>query len=299
MRIENSELKSRPNTGTGSVSGTTTTPPVTTTPTTPTTPQQPSVPKTEAEKKRDIIVSNIVSSLPDILKRNNITASGSIGLFEFIEPKNFFISIDDGMNPAGVTAFKTKILFEYDSNLNLKVIGIFDLEYTTQRYITRKGTNPFAGVTRIRMKNPSYAGKLLEEIAPVVTPPAGNNTTTTPSKPPVTSGTSTGTTANPSVVTFDDVQKSYDKNKLGDTITLATTYLATDPKNAEVLTMRARSYYIFSRYDEMLGDISAIYQVQGANMNCGIINDGARAEKALKGAKGNTFTDLQGSKCKK
>jgi hypothetical protein len=306
LRIENTELKSKLGVNTSSstlstISSTNTNSSGATTP-----PVQ--APKTEQEKRRDMIVSNIVSSLPDILVKNNISASGSIGLFEFIEPKNFFISIDDGLNPAGVTAFKTKILFEYDANFNLKVLGIFELDYGTQKYITRKGANPFAGVNRIRVKNPNYAGKLLEEsVAPANTVSATviNATVSTQKNPSVTSvppiaNTGVGsTTPSTTPATFADVQKSYDKNKLGDTIALATGYLATDPNNVEVLTMRARSYYIFSRYNEMLGDISKIYQIQGTTMNCGIINDGARAEKALKGGSGNTFTELQTSKCKK
>lgn len=122
------------------------------------------LPKTETEKRYDAIVSNVVSSLPAILVKNKLTASGSIGLFEFIEPKNFFISLDDGKNPVGVTAFKTKILFEYDTNLNLKVLGVFDLDYGTSKYVTVSGTNPFGGVNRVRVRNPAYTGKLLEEI---------------------------------------------------------------------------------------------------------------------------------------
>lgn len=151
-------------------------------------------PKTEQEKRYDAIVSNIVSSLPEILTKNSLTATGTIGLFEFIEPKNFFISLDDGKNPAGVTAFKTKILYEFDSNLNLKLIGVFDLDYASQRYVTVKGKNPFGGVARIRIKNPGYTGKLLDEIAPA--PSATQTSTissavTTVTKPPV-SPVSTG-----------------------------------------------------------------------------------------------------------
>jgi hypothetical protein len=57
-------------------------------------------PKTEQEKRYDAIVSNVNGSLTQILASNKITATGAIGLFEFIEPRNFFISIDDGKNPA-------------------------------------------------------------------------------------------------------------------------------------------------------------------------------------------------------
>ena len=101
-------------------------------------------PKTEQEKRYDTIISNMNSSLPQILLSNKITATGSIGLFEFIAPKNFFISLDDGKNPIGVTAFKTKVLFEYDSNMNLKVIGVFALDYSSSRYATIFGSNPFS-----------------------------------------------------------------------------------------------------------------------------------------------------------
>lgn len=286
LRIENEALKTKLN-----ILSTNSTGAVTTGVTPPTTPSVPSsvvaTPKTETEKKYDIIMSNIVTSLPDILKKNNITASGSIGLFEFIEPKNFFISIDDGLNPPGVTAFKSKVLFEYDANLNLKVIGNFSLDYPTSRYVTLSGANPFGGVTRVRVKNPRYLGKLLEE----VTPPA--STVVSSPNNSVSTGTGSTTSASnpitPVSSTLDTIRKAYEKNKLGDVVQMSTTYLQTNPNNIEVLTMRARSQYIFSKFDEALNDIETIYKVQGANIDCGIVNDGARAEKALKGARGSVF----------
>lgn len=298
LRIENEALKAKlggvTNTSTGGVSSGVV-PPVAPTTSAPVV----TVPKTDAEKKYDIIMSNIVTSLPDILKKNNITASGSIGLFEFIEPKNFFISIDDGLNPPGVTAFKSKVLFEYDANLNLKVIGNFTLDYPTSRYVTLSGSNPFGGVTRVRVKNPRYLGKLLEEI----TPPAPTAVVSSPNNP-VSTGTGSTTSTPVSPVTpvsstLDTIRKAYEKNKLGDVVQMSTTYLQTNPNNIEVLTMRARSQYIFSKFDEALNDIETIYKVQGAAIDCGIVNDGARAEKALKGARGSVFGGLQTTKCKK
>jgi hypothetical protein len=253
-------------------------------------------PKTPQEKRYDAIVSNVVVSLPEILKKNSVSASGSIGLFEFIEPKNFFISIDNGLNPAGVTAFKTKILFEYDANLNLKIIGVFELDYPTQRYVTVRGNNPFSGVTRIRVKNPNYAGRLLDE--PVIPNSTGGTISATASSSS-TKPTATSTETPSANATVEDVRKAYDKNKLGDAIELANSVLAKNPNNIEVLTMRARSQYIFSKFDSALGDIATIYKIQGDAIDCGIVNDGARAEKALKGAKGSTFSNLQTTKCKK
>lgn len=292
LRLENNSLKAKNGTTTSGTGTSSTTASVA-----PTGPATPAAPKTEAEKKFDIIVSNIVSSFPDILKKNGITATGSIGLFEFVEPKYFFVSMDDGKNPAGVTAFKTKILFEYDANLNLKLVGLFDLDYASSKYVTVKGSNPLAGVTRIRVKNPSYNGKLLEEIVAPVAPttPSAGNSGSTSTTPAPTTGAGTVTTA----VTLSNIRKAYDKNKLGDVVQLGTAYLQSNPNNIEVLTMRARSQYIFSKFDEALNDIEAIYKIQGQGIDCGIVNDGARAEKALKGARGSVFGGLQTTKCKK
>lgn len=192
-------------------------------------------------------------------------------MFEFIEPKNFFISIDDGKNPSGVTAFKTKVLFEYDSNLNLKVIGVFNLDYATSRYITARGNNPFAGVARIRVKNPSYVGKLLDE--PVIQPSTTATTALTgagtTAATPVAGGNASSATDTPtSPATLEEIRKAYEKNKLGDVVRMSSQYLQTNPGNIEVLTMRARSQYIFSKFDEALGDINAIYKIQGDSIDC-------------------------------
>jgi hypothetical protein len=261
----------------------------------------PPAPKTEQEKRYNAIVSNINSSLPQILANNKISASGAIGLFEFIEPRNFFISIDDGKNPPGVTAFKTKVLFEYDANLNLKVIGVFSLDYASSKYATVSGSNPFSGAVRTRVRNPSYAGKLLEEIASanggVL---SGSTTTATVARPTVSaSGSTVATPTLPATATFDDIQRAYDKNKLADAISLSTVFLAKNPTNVDALTIRARSQYIVAQYGPALDDIAAIYKIQGAAVDCGIVKDGARAEKALGGGRGKVFTDLQAVQCKK
>jgi hypothetical protein len=259
------------------------------------------LPKTEQGKRYDAIVSNVNGSLPQILASNKITATGAIGLFEFIEPRNFFISIDDGKNPAGVTAFKTKILFEYDPNMNLKVIGVFALDYASSKYATVSGSNPFSGAVRIKVRNPSYSGKLLEEVLSA----AGGtlSSTVVPATVIRPNTTSTGSIAIPSalptIVSFDDIQKAYDKNKLADAVSLSTLFLAKNPTNVDALTIRARSQYIVAQYGPALDDITAIYKIQGSSVDCGIVKDGARAEKALSGARGKVFTDLQAVQCKK
>lgn len=287
LRIENESLRAR--LGTGAV----VTKPVSTSPLV-------EAPKTPQEKKYNAVMSNMSVDLAKILSTNNITATGSIGLFEFIEPDAFFISIDDGLNPAGVTAFKTKVLFKYDVNFNLSVVGVFNLDYATQRYVTVRGSNPYVTGTRVRIKNPTYKGKLLEETAAAtntgstVAPVKPTTGTTTP--PVVTPTTGTGSTNN---VTLADVRTAYEKNKIAGLVQLATSYLEKDPKNVEALTIRARAYYFYSKFDEAITDITLIYSIQKDKTDCGIINDGARIEKALKGTRGSVFTNLKATMCKK
>ncbi len=286
LRIENESLRARLGTGTIVTKPTVTTPAV-------------EAAKTPQELKYNAIMSNINVDLMKILTDNNLTATGSIGLFEFIEPDAFFISIDDGANPAGVTAFKTKILFKYDANLKLTTVGVFSLDYASGRYVTLKGSNPYTTGTRIRVKNPAYKGKLLEEKTPTTTD--GTITATKPTSPtvtipPTTPATGTGST---DVATLDAIRKAYEKNKLGPAVELATSYLAQNPGNVEVLTIRARSYYIIGNLESAIVDIKSIYAIQKDAIDCGIVNDGARAEKSLKGAKGTAITDIQTAKCKK
>ncbi len=268
LRTENDSFRTQlGKTGTGTTVAVPTTPVIPTptpalnsavTPAVPTTP----VAKTELDKKYDQIMSGTSTNLSDVLRKNNISATGSIGLFEFIEPKNFFISIDDGKNPAGVTAFKTKVLFEYDTAFNLKALGVFDLDYPSGRYVTVYGNNPFAKVARTRVKNPYYAGKLLEESVVATSPALSSGTsssTVAPTAPAVTTGA--GSTVS-TTVTLEGIRKSYEKNKLGDVVQMSTVYLVSNPNDVEVLTMRARSQYIFSKFNEALNDIESIYKVQ-------------------------------------
>ena len=126
--------------------------------------------------------------------------------------------------------------------------------------MTSRGSNPFSGVVRTRVKNPAYAGKLLEEVVTV----SGGNLSSGVTATPVTIGpgaTATGSIA-PVSATIEEIRKAYAGNKLADTIRLANAFLEKTPGNTEVLTMRARSQFIFGRHSEALSDFSAIYKIQ-------------------------------------
>lgn len=226
----------------------------------------------------DALIKSTNASLGSILKENGLPETAQLGLFEFVNgQKAFFVSIDDGKNPAGVTAFKTKILFAYDASLKTTVSGVFDLNYDVQRYVTVFGNNPYASATRTRVKNPAYTGKLLEETtsapAPTGTSSASSTTTTT---------TSSSTTTVSGEVTAKTVRAAYDKNKLADAIRLANTYLAQNPNDVEILTVRYRSLYITGKYAESLKDVAAIEAIQGSKFDCTIAKDAAFIAKSAK-----------------
>ena len=230
----------------------------------------------------DALIRATNAALPSILKENGLPETAQLGLYEFVSgQKAFFVSIDDGKNPAGVTAFKTKILFTYDSKLATTVAGIFDLNYDVQRYKTTFGTNPFAAATRVRVKNPAYTGKLLEESA---TAPASTGTSGSASSTTTTTTTSSTTTTVTADVTAKSVRAAYDKNKLADAIKLANVYLAKNPTDVDILTVRYRSLYITGKFADSLKDVAAIEALQGSKFDCTIAKDAAFIAKSAKDA---------------
>jgi hypothetical protein len=79
------------------------------------------LPKASTVDKYNKLIDKMNDSAKDIYSNNDLKESSSIGLFEFIEPNSFFISIDDKNNPANEKAFKKKLLYSYDADLNLKL----------------------------------------------------------------------------------------------------------------------------------------------------------------------------------
>lgn len=247
----------------------------------------------------DALIASVNAGFPSILKENGLLETAQLGLFEFVDGKKaFFISIDDGKNPPGVSAFKTKILYSYDDALKTTVTGKFDLNYDVQRYVTTFGTNPYAGTVRIRVKNPAYTGKLLEETASASAGTASSTSSTANATKP-SSASASSTAAASADVTAKDVRAAYDKNKLAEAIKLANAYLSKNPRDVEILTVRYRSLYITGKYADSLKDIATIESVQGAKFDCTIAKDASFIAKSAKDtAAAARYSDYVAS-CKK
>lgn len=231
--------------------------------------------KASSVEKYNQIIDKINNLSQDIFSKNNLSSNSTIWLFEFIEPNSFFISIDDGLNPAGVTAFKTKILYSYDKDYNLSVIWIFSLDYKSQYYITKFWKNPYAKATRIRVKNPNYTWKLLPEYQtnPSVISTNSQSTQTT------TNTTQTNITQN---VTFNMVKDAYVNNKILDMLKLSNEYIKVDPNNIDVLRMRYRGFHMLGKYSDALSEIQKIEEIQWSNMNKVVACDGSIIAKLAK-----------------
>ncbi len=230
----------------------------------------------------DRVMKHVNANLGAILSDNGLPGYSVFGLFEFIEPNVFFLSLDDGNNPAGVTAFKTKILYAYDNNLNLTKIGMFDLDYTSQKYRTVFGSNPYTTAVRTRVQNPLYKGKLLDATSTTST---GNASTPTAS-----------TSVTPTDVTLAQIQTAYDNKKLLDAIKLSDVYIVKNPSDLTVLRIRYRSYYIIGKYDESLAEIKKIETLQGSALEKTIACDAAVIGKI---AKKTDISNYYSTICKK
>ncbi|MDD5198126.1 MAG: hypothetical protein PHN60_04695 [Candidatus Gracilibacteria bacterium] len=228
----------------------------------------------------DTVIKQVNGKLGTILSENNLPGYTSIGLFEFIEPNAFFLSLDDGNNPPGVTAFKTKVLYTFDNNLNLTKIGLFELDYAVQKYRTVFGSNPYVSSVRTRIKNPNYKGKLLDGVVSTSGSTANTNTTT--------SSVSSGNVAT-TEVTLAQIKTAYDKTKLLDALKLSDSYIIKNPNDLEVLRIRYRSYYIIGKYENSLAEIKKMETLQGTAFERTVACDAAVIGKIAKKTDVSTY----------
>lgn len=163
-------------------------------------------------------------------------------------------------------------------------MGLFDLDYASQKYRTIFGTNPYIKSVRTRIKNPNYKGKLLTPTS--VTSDSVNTTNSTASIQ------STGTTE----VTLNEIKTAYDQTKLLDALKLSDRYIINHPNDLEVLRIRYRSYYIIGKYENSLEEIKKMENIQGSAFERTIACDAAVIGKIAKKTDVSTY---YGNICKK
>lgn len=235
------------------------------------------------------IITKVHAELPTLLANANINASGAVvGLFEFIEPNAFFISIDDGNNPAGVNAFRYKLLYTYTNDYAFTPVGVFELDFNVLKYKTLFGNNPFVKAIRVKVTDPSYAGKILERNT--VTPNLSSSGVTTNNAVSASAQTASGST-----VSVTDVENAYNGNKILSAITLSQTYLKNDPTNITVMRILYRSLYLVGRLADALNVVDQIATVSGTTLDNVVACDG---QKIAEMAKNTAEQTKYGAICK-
>lgn len=181
--------------------------------------------------------------------------------YEFVQSGNMdhvFVDIVIGTGVTGV--YDIKVLYQFDkSTYKRKLIGIFDYNNSTSRYITRSGTNPFGWVARTFIKDPYYLGSAETPTTALV--PVSSWSTTSTTNTWVTPSPIINTATGSSSVTLSEITKAYNEKRYLSTISLSNSYLASNPATQEILNIRYRTFFIIGKYAESLAELSKIEKI--------------------------------------
>jgi hypothetical protein len=223
-------------------------------------------------------VSSEVTSLSDITEKYGKDAGGFISRinqdwasikdfyklsprarlagYEFVQSgsnDHVFADIIIGTGTTGI--YDMKMLYQFEkTEYKRKLIGIFQYNPETGKYITLQGTNPFPGTVRTFIRDPYFVGIAAAPIPASSTTVAASGTTTSVTPSPATSITPpvVGT------VNLADITKAYSEKKYLSTITLSNTYLEENKPTAEILNIRYRTFFIIGKYTESLAEVAKI-----------------------------------------
>jgi len=175
--------------------------------------------------------------------------SSYIGWYEFVKQwwdNHVFVDIIYDKSKA-INAYDAKILYEYNtSTFQRKLIGFFEYNRTTGFYVTKSGTNPFAGVPRVFVRDPKVDSAPIPPTATAWMSQTGTtNTTTVPSTPN-------------NIPSLADIEKAYSDKRYLSVISLSNTYLTVNPATYDLLRMRYRTFFIIGNYDDSLAEIAKI-----------------------------------------
>ena len=214
-----------------------------------------------------------------------------IGMYEFVKNEaenNAFADIiyGDG-TPEG--AYNAKLLYEFDkTTFKRKLIGFFEYDTNTKRYITRRGNNPFPTTERIRV---------YENVATSTTP-------TTPPSPqnPETpqNNTPAPTTNNNNSVALEVEKKmrdAYLAKNFAQVFSISDEYLKNNPATYMIYFHRYRSYFAQGKYQQTMDVIKKMEAEKLADAR--IYCDAYAVAQIIKDTSLSTrYKNLAGSGCK-
>lgn len=218
------------------------------------------------------VIANILENSPNLLDENSITDTMRLAMFEFVEgaPRYttpgaigaVFVNLEDPQGRTPGTAFRYKMLYEYNAQLALTSVGMFEIDAST-RYVTRKGSNPYAQTKRLKIANPRYQGSILDIAANNIDLLTGN---ITPIVKPAAALVNPGASSTPTTSVTRQSVIDYNAKNLNDgpgILRLANAYLASNSTDTEILRIRASAFYILQRYTDAVRDVDTIERLGG------------------------------------
>jgi hypothetical protein len=193
-----------------------------------------------------------------------LPSSAVIAGYEFVQSgalDHVFVDINSSSSYSG-QLFEWKILYQFNSSYQRKLVWYFELNATLQKYVTKKWANPFAWVPRTFVRDPFLYGAPPSSLVnpPVVS--TGSTTTSTGWTSPTTVIPPTSTTP----TNMTEIQKAYNEKRYLSVISLSNTYLLTNSPTADLLRMRYRTFFIIGKYTDSLGEIQKIQTLQGGTL---------------------------------
>lgn len=177
-------------------------------------------------------------------------------MYEFVvnpEGNNVFVNIlYKGGTPEG--AYNAKLLYYFDKNsFKRTLIGQFEYDSTRKGYITKKGKNPFADATRIRvMENGSAITPATPPKTQISTSTGTTNTTTTTTS---TTAPVATTATNPAVEVEKKLRELYLAKNYDQVFSVSDDYLKNNPGTYLIYFHRYRTYFAQGKYQKTLDEI--------------------------------------------
>lgn len=165
-----------------------------------------------------------------------------IGGYEFVKNaagNNVFVDIVyGGGTPEG--AYNAKLLYEFDkTTFKRKLLGLFIYNSESKGYVTKTGSNPFAGVEREIIRGTTV----------------NNSTPTLNSAPPTTSTTTTTTNSASATETENKLTALYQAKNYSGVISTSDSYLKSNSPTYKILQLRYRSFFVLRQFAKALDEV--------------------------------------------
>lgn len=191
-------------------------------------------------------INQIRLDWPAIREAYGMPANARIGMYEFVKNEaenNAFADIiyGDG-TPEG--AYNAKLLYEFDKiTFKRKLIGFFEYDTNTKRYVTRRGNNPFPTAERIRVYESAVTNA--SPLAQTQTPENPQNNTSAPIN-------NTNANNSAAVEVEKKMRDAYLAKNFAQVFSISDEYLKNNPATYMIYFHRYRSYFAQGKYQQTM-----------------------------------------------